>query len=78
MAHRHHSKNSRKFGFEPDQVVAAAKELVFGVASRTLETSLDYTAEAIARVRAGEEGQAGMKAFLERHKPPWIDKNNHK
>jgi methylglutaconyl-CoA hydratase len=60
------------------QAVAAAKELVFGVASRTLETSLDFTAETIARVRAGEEGQAGMKAFLERHKPPWIDKNNHK
>jgi len=60
------------------QAVAAAKELVFGVASRTLETSLDYTAEAIARVRAGDEGQAGMKAFLERQKPPWIDKNNHK
>ena len=58
--------------------VAAAKELIFGVASRTLETSLDYTAETIARVRAGEEGQAGMKAFLERQKPPWIDKNNHK
>jgi methylglutaconyl-CoA hydratase len=60
------------------QAVAAAKELVFGVAARTLETSLDLTAETIARVRAGEEGQAGMKAFLERQKPPWIDKNNHK
>src|SRR5437773_839289 len=58
--------------------VAAAKELIFGVAARTLETSLDFTAETIARVRAGEEGQAGMKAFLERQKPPWIDKNNHK
>ncbi len=58
--------------------VAAAKELIFGVAARTLETSLDFTAETIARVRAGEEGQLGMKAFLERPKPPWIDKNNSK
>lgn len=58
--------------------VAAAKELIFGVAARTLETSLDFTAATIARVRAGEEGQAGMKAFLERQKPPWIDKNNNK
>jgi methylglutaconyl-CoA hydratase len=56
--------------------VAAAKELIFGVAARNLETALEYTAETIARVRAGEEGQAGMKAFLERQKPPWIDKNN--
>jgi methylglutaconyl-CoA hydratase len=60
------------------QAVAAAKELVFGVAARTLEASLDYTAETIARIRASEEGQAGMKAFLERQKPPWIDKNDHK
>lgn len=58
--------------------VAAAKELIFGVAARTLETSLDFTAETIARVRAGEEGQLGMKAFLGRQKPPWIDKNNSK
>jgi methylglutaconyl-CoA hydratase len=58
--------------------VAVAKELVFGVAARTLATSLDFTAETIARVRAGEEGQAGMKAFLARQKPPWIDKNDNK
>ena len=58
--------------------VAAAKELVFGVAARTLETSLDFTADAIARARTGSEGQAGMKAFLERQKPPWIEKNNNK
>jgi len=58
--------------------VAAAKELVFGVAARTLETSLDFTADAIARARASAEGQAGMKAFLERQKPPWIEKTNPK
>src|SRR6185295_1088096 len=56
------------------KAVAAAKELVFGVAARTLEGSLDYAAEAIAHARASEEGQAGMQAFLERHKPPWIEK----
>lgn len=54
--------------------VAAAKELIFGVAERTLETSLEFTADAIARARAGEEGQAGMKAFLQREKPPWFEK----
>lgn len=52
--------------------VAAVKELVFGVAARTLETSLEFTADAIARARASEEGQSGMKAFLEHQKPPWI------
>jgi methylglutaconyl-CoA hydratase len=56
--------------------IAAAKELVFGVAARTLETAIEFTADAIARARAGVEGQAGMKAFLERQKPPWIEKTN--
>ena len=54
--------------------IAAAKELVFGVAARTLESSLDYAAEAIAHARAGAEGQSGMQAFLEHQKPPWIEK----
>lgn len=54
--------------------VAAAKELVFGVSSRTLEKSIDFAAEAIALARAGAEGQAGMQAFLERQRPPWIEK----
>ena len=52
--------------------IAAAKELIFGVAERTLETSIDFTAHAIARARASAEGQAGMEAFLTRTKPPWI------
>src|SRR5207237_4206434 len=52
--------------------IAAAKALIFGVAARTMESAVDFTAEAIARARAGDEGQAGMKAFLSREKPPWI------
>ena len=54
--------------------IAAAKELVFGVAPRTLESSLEFAAEAISRARTSSEGQAGMQAFLERQKPPWIEK----
>jgi len=56
------------------EAIAAAKELVFGVAARSLENSIDFAAEAIALARAGTEGQAGMHAFLERQKPPWIEK----
>ena len=55
--------------------IAAAKELIFGVAARTLESSLEFAAEAIAEARTTAEGQAGMQAFLERKKPPWIEKN---
>jgi len=58
--------------------IAAAKELVSGVAGQRLESAIEFAAEAIARSRAGAEGQAGMKAFLERQRPPWIEKNNGK
>jgi methylglutaconyl-CoA hydratase len=54
--------------------VAAAKELVFGVAAQHLDASLEFAAQSIARARASVEGQAGMKAFLEHHRPPWIEK----
>jgi methylglutaconyl-CoA hydratase len=56
--------------------VTAAKELIFGVAARTLESSLEFAADAIAQARTSDEGQAGMQAFLKRHKPPWIEKSN--
>src|SRR5437867_10666301 len=56
--------------------IAQAKELVFGVAARNLEGSLEFAAERIALARAGAEGQAGMRAFLERQKPPWIEKTD--
>ena len=55
--------------------IAAAKELIFGVAERTLETSFGFTAEAIANARASDEGQAGMKAFLSREKPPGFNRD---
>jgi methylglutaconyl-CoA hydratase len=32
-----------------------------------------YTAEVIARLRMGEEGQEGMKAFFEKRKPRWAE-----
>jgi methylglutaconyl-CoA hydratase len=55
--------------------IAAAKELIFGVTSRNLESALEFAAEAIAQARTTREGQAGMQAFLERQRPPWIEKN---
>ncbi|HEY2384875.1 MAG TPA: enoyl-CoA hydratase-related protein [Terriglobia bacterium] len=54
--------------------IGAAKDLIFGVAARTLESSLEFAAEAIAQARTGTEGQRGMQAFLDHQKPPWIDK----
>jgi methylglutaconyl-CoA hydratase len=33
----------------------------------------DYTAEVIAKLRMGDEGQEGMKAFFEKRKPDWYE-----
>ncbi len=37
-----------------------------------VDETMDYTARMIADARASEEGQEGMKAFLEKRKPSWV------
>ena len=51
--------------------MAVAKSLVREVPSMSLERARDYTARCIANLRASEEGQEGMKAFLEKRPPRW-------
>lgn len=50
---------------------ATIKELIRTVAFRPKESVREYTAETIARRRAGDEGREGMSAFLEKRKPWW-------
>ncbi len=53
----------------------AAKQLVGAIAGRTAEgqQQLDQaTANLIARLRISDEGQEGLRAFLEKRKPDWI------
>jgi methylglutaconyl-CoA hydratase len=38
-----------------------------------LDEALTYTAQMIAEIRASEEGQEGMVAFLEKRKPKWVE-----
>jgi len=52
---------------------ATIKELLHAVAFRPKESMRDYTAETIARCRAGDEGREGMSAFLEKRRPRWQD-----
>ena len=40
--------------------------------SLTMKEAIEFTARMIAEIRASEEGQEGMKAFLEKRKPGWI------
>lgn len=49
-----------------------AKRLVHHVAGHKLDSSLmEDTAKRIARARVSEEGQEGVRAFLEKRKPAW-------
>lgn len=52
--------------------VEASKRLVDDVAGREIDRDLlEMTAHRIAAARVGEEGQEGVRAFLERRKPAW-------
>lgn len=53
------------------QAVREAKRLIRGVVGRDASEHRDYTAERIAALRTSEEGQEGLRAFLERREPAW-------
>jgi methylglutaconyl-CoA hydratase len=53
--------------------VAAAKTLIAEVARRAPDEAATLTAEAIAVRRTSAEGQEGLRAFLEKRKPSWIE-----
>jgi methylglutaconyl-CoA hydratase len=53
--------------------MSQCKTLIHEVANKlTLPEAYDYTARMIAEIRASEEGQEGMNAFLEKRKPNWV------
>jgi methylglutaconyl-CoA hydratase len=51
--------------------VAAAKQLIAEVSSRTPTGATEYTIDAIAERRVSPEGQEGMTAFLAKRPPSW-------
>jgi methylglutaconyl-CoA hydratase len=51
--------------------IGAAKRLVDAIWSLERDAARRYVVAAIAEVRAGPEGQAGVRAFLEKRKPWW-------
>lgn len=55
------------------EAVAAAKDLVFAIANRPVDSSLmQETARRIADRRVSAEGQEGLAAFLAKRKPQWV------
>jgi len=52
--------------------LAVTKELISGIAERSIADNGPYTAEVITKLRMSDEGQEGMKSFLEKRKPRWV------
>ena len=50
---------------------AAVKELLDRVPGKSLDEALAYAVEVIAKLRAGDEAQKGMRAFLEKKPCVW-------
>jgi methylglutaconyl-CoA hydratase len=53
------------------QAIRASKLLALNVGQMTYEQARHYTAQMIAHLRVGEEGQEGLHAFLEKREPAW-------
>jgi len=53
--------------------IAEAKALIRAVAGQESNSVAEITAHAIARRRVSPEGQAGMRAFMEKRKAPWVE-----
>jgi len=50
------------------------KNLIYEISNNlTLEDAITYTAKMIAEIRASDEGQEGMAAFLNKRKPGWVN-----
>ena len=55
------------------QAVRAAQQLVCDVAGKEFSAELmEHTSDQIAAIRVSDEGQEGLKAFLEKRKPSWL------
>ena len=54
------------------EAVRECKKLIRHVAAHQTVDAVPYTIDAIATRRVSEEGQQGMKAFLEKKKAPWL------
>ena len=53
--------------------MGACKRLLHEVGGREITPGLiDRTVEGIADIRASQEGREGIRAFLEKRKPAWL------
>jgi len=60
------------------EALRACKMLALMVRQMDNTTARRYTAETIARLRVSDEGQEGLRSFLEKRKPSWVAQENAK
>jgi methylglutaconyl-CoA hydratase len=54
------------------EAIAGAKKMISAVSGRPPAEVAELTAQTIAKHRVSEEGQGGMRAFLEKRPAPWV------
>lgn len=62
----------KELAWSGPEAVMTAKRLIARVAGRPASEVAALTAETIAARRVSAEGQDGMRAFLEKRRPPWV------
>lgn len=55
------------------EAIGRAKQLVQAIATLPADEQRRYTVEAIADARTSSEGQEGLRAFLEKRRPWWVE-----
>jgi len=68
-------KMARKLATGPTQAYGAVKALLLSSAHNSLETQMELESRAISALSAGEDGQEGINAFLEKRKPEFKGKS---
>lgn len=58
------------------EAIAAAKQLIAEVSTRSPTSATEYTIDAIAERRVSPEGQEGMNAFLAKRPPSWTSRGS--
>ncbi len=62
----------KQFMTSAPKAVEATKEMIRKIVNGELSNTMEYTADLIAKLRAADEGQEGMAAFLDKRKPGWM------
>lgn len=61
----------KQFKSSAPEAVKETKILIKEILGKDVNDGIDYTSKLIAKLRASDEGQEGMAAFLDKRKPNW-------